>query len=100
MQNQKTLNINFVNFGQFRSILALYLFTLGTCLLGFSVYLMLESFGYSSNNLTSWSGQGLFWAFILFFGSLFILFFYDIFIAVCIVRCQIKEGSRERVQYS
>ncbi len=75
MQNQKTLNINSVNFSQFRSILALYLFTLGTCLLGFSVYLMLESFGYSSNNLTSWSGQGLFWAFILFFGSLFILFF-------------------------
>ena len=75
MLNQKALNINFVNISQFKSILALYLFTLGTCLLGFSAYLMLESFGYSSNNLTSWSGQSLFWAFIFFFGSLFILFF-------------------------
>ncbi len=75
MQNQKSLNLNFVNFSQFRSILSLYLFTVGTCLLGFSVYLMLESFGYSSNSLSSWSGQGLFWALILFFASLFILFF-------------------------
>ena len=60
MQNQKSVSISFINFNQFRSVLSLYLFTIGTCLLGFSTYLILETFGYSSQNLTSWSGESLF----------------------------------------
>tara|TARA_Y100000591_G_C21789159_1_gene675573 strand:+ start:898 stop:1431 length:534 start_codon:yes stop_codon:yes gene_type:complete len=75
MQNQKYKNIGFINISQFRSILSLYLFTIGTSLLGFSTYLLLETFGFGSNNMTSWSGQSLFWGLILFLGSLFILFF-------------------------
>ena len=75
MQNQESFSISFINFNQFRSVLSLYLFTLGTCLLGFSTYLISETFGYSSQNLTSWSGESLFWGLILFLASLFILFF-------------------------
>ena len=75
MQNQKSIAISFINFNQFRSVLSLYLFTIGTCLLGFSTYLISETFGYSSQNLTSWSGESLLWGLILFFASLFILFF-------------------------
>ena len=75
MQNQKSVSISFINFNQFRSVLSLYLFTIGTCLLGFSTYLILETFGYSSQKLTSWSGESLFWGLILFLASLFILFF-------------------------
>jgi len=75
MQNQKSISISFINFNQFRSVMSLYLFTIGTCLLGFSTYLILETFGYSSQNLTSWSGESLFWGLILFLASLFILFF-------------------------
>lgn len=74
MQSQKLNNLNFVDFSQFRSILGLYFFTTGTCLLGFSIYLILETLGYSLNNITTWSGQSLFWGFTLFFCSLFILF--------------------------
>ena len=43
--------------------------------MGFSLYLVIEVFRYDSNNITSWSGQSLFWSLILFFSSLFILFF-------------------------
>jgi hypothetical protein len=74
MQSQKLNNLKFVNFSQFRSILGLYFFTTGACLLGFSIYLILETLGYSTNNITTWSGQSLFWGFTLFFSSLFILF--------------------------
>lgn len=74
MQNQTILNLRFVNLDQLKSILSIYFFTVGTGLLGFSVYLALETFGYSSNNLTSWTGQSLFWSLIYFFVSLFLLF--------------------------
>ncbi len=74
MRSQKLNNINFINFSQFRSILGLYFFTTGTCLLGFSTYLILETLGYSSSNITTWSGQSIFWGLIFFFSSLFILF--------------------------
>ena len=74
MQNQTILNLRFVNLDQLKSILSIYFFTVGTGLLGFSVYLALETFGYSSNNLTSWNGQSLFWSLIYFFVSLFLLF--------------------------
>ncbi len=75
MQNQKLLQLSFVNFSQFKSILSLYLFTTGSTLLGFSLYLLLETLGFSGNNIIAWSGQGLFWGLILFFVSIFVLFF-------------------------
>ena len=55
-------------------ILGLYFFVFGTSLLGFSVYLFLESVGIVEKTIISWNGQGLFWSFITFFTSLFVLF--------------------------
>ena len=66
-------NISF-NRSQVFSVIGLYCFVLGTSLLGFSVYLFLESSGFVSQAIISWSGQGLFWSLITFFISLFILF--------------------------
>ena len=66
-------NISF-NRNQIFSIVGLYCFALGTSLLGFSVYLFLESSGFVSQTFISWSGQGLFWSLITFFISIFILF--------------------------
>jgi len=74
MRNQKIVNLNLISFNQLKSILSIYFFTAGTVLLGFSVYLLLETLGYSSNNITSWSGQSLFWGLIYFFISIFLLF--------------------------
>ena len=74
MRNQKIVNLNLISFNQLKSILSIYFFTAGTVLLGFSVYLLLETLGYSSNNITSWSGQSLFWGLIYFFTSIFLLF--------------------------
>lgn len=66
-------NISF-NRNQVFSVIGLYCFVLGTSLLGFSVYLFLESSGFVSQIFISWSGQGLFWSLITFFVSLFVLF--------------------------
>lgn len=74
MRNQKIVNLNLISLNQLKSILSIYFFTAGTVLLGFSVYLLLETLGYSSNNITSWSGQSLFWGLIYFFTSIFLLF--------------------------
>ena len=63
-----------LNRSQVISVIGLYCFVLGTSLLGFSVYLFLESSGFVSQAFISWSGQGLFWSLITFFISLFILF--------------------------
>ena len=63
-----------LNRNQVFSVVGLYCFALGTSLLGFSVYLFLESSGFVSQTFISWSGQGLFWSLITFFISLFILF--------------------------
>jgi hypothetical protein len=41
---------------------------------GFSFYLLLESIGFVESRIISWNGQGLFWFFILFFVSIFLLF--------------------------
>ena len=71
MNNQITIS---KNLSPLKSILSLYFFTLGTCLLGFSTYLFLESLNITSEPITSWSGQSLFWSFILFFVSLFVIF--------------------------
>tara|TARA_Y100000741_G_scaffold286155_1_gene226006 strand:- start:2431 stop:2973 length:543 start_codon:yes stop_codon:yes gene_type:complete len=68
-KNNITLDRN-----QVFSVIGLYCFVLGTSLLGFSVYLFLESSGFVSQVFISWSGQGLFWSLITFFISLFILF--------------------------
>tara|TARA_B100000941_G_scaffold47053_1_gene29396 strand:+ start:263 stop:805 length:543 start_codon:yes stop_codon:yes gene_type:complete len=58
----------------FLSISSLYLFSLGTSLLGYSVYLLFESIGLIEQTIITWSAQGLFWFLILFCTALFILF--------------------------
>ena len=58
----------------FLSIFGLYLFSLGTSLSGYSIYLLLEAIGTIDRKVITWSGQGLFWSLILFFTGLFILF--------------------------
>ena len=63
-----------LNKNQIFPVMGLYCFVLGTSLLGFSVYLFLESSGFVEQVFINWSGQGLFWSFITFFISLFILF--------------------------
>ena len=63
-----------LNRNQVFSVIGLYCFVLGTSLLGFSIYLFLESSGFVSQLFISWSGQGLFWSLITFFISLFVLF--------------------------
>ena len=62
------------NRNQVFSVVGLYCFVLGTSLLGFSVYLFLESSGFVTQVFISWSGQGLFWSLVTFFLSIFILF--------------------------
>ena len=56
------------------SIFGLYLFSIGTTILGYSTYLLLESLGIIAQSVTTWNAQGLFWFLILFCLSLFILF--------------------------
>ncbi len=69
--NSKNLSFNR---NQIICVFGLYCFVLGTSLMGFSLYLFLESSGLVNQTLISWSGQGLFWSLITFFVSLFILF--------------------------
>ena len=56
------------------SIFGLYLFSIGTTILGYSIYLFLESIGLIARSVITWNAQGLFWFLILFCISLFILF--------------------------
>ena len=63
-----------INKNQIFPVMGLYCFVLGTSLLGFSVYLFLESSGFVEQVFINWSGQGLFWSFITLFISLFVLF--------------------------
>ena len=58
----------------FNPILSLYLFTLSTGVLGFSIYLFLESLSLVEIKIISWSGQGLFWGLITLLLGLFIGF--------------------------
>ena len=53
-----------LNKSQVFSVIGLYCFVLGTSLLGFSIYLFLESSGFVEQAFINWSGQGLFWSFI------------------------------------
>ena len=63
-----------LNKSQVFSVIGLYCFVLGTSLLGFSIYLFLESSGFVEQAFINWNGQGLFWSFITLFISLFVLF--------------------------
>ena len=63
-----------LNKGLIFSVMGLYCFVLGTSLLGFSIYLFLESAGFVEQTFINWSGQGLFWSLITLFISLFVLF--------------------------
>ena len=63
-----------LNKGLIFAVIGLYCFALGTSLLGFSIYLFLESSGFVEQTFINWSGQGLFWSFITLFISLFVLF--------------------------
>ena len=58
----------------FFGILGLYLFSLGTIILGYSIYLLFESIGIVERNIITWNAQGLLWFLILFCLSIFILF--------------------------
>ena len=76
--NYQNLNqeLNSLNFQKkyFFSIFGLYLFSLGTTILGYSIYLLLESVGIVEKSVTTWNAQGLFWFLILFCVALFVLF--------------------------
>ena len=71
--NQEIGSLNFQK-KYFFSIFGLYLFSLGTTILCYSVYLLLESFGVVDKSVISWNAQGLFWFLILFCLALFVLF--------------------------
>ena len=71
--NQEISSLNFQK-KYFFSIFGLYLFSLGTTILGYSVYLLLESIGIVDKTVITWNAQGLFWFLILFCVALFILF--------------------------
>ena len=71
--NQEISNLNFQK-KYFFSIFGLYLFSLGTTILGYSIYLLLESVGIVEKSVTTWNAQGLFWFLILFCVALFVLF--------------------------
>ena len=73
LSNLRKNNIS-LSRNQIFPIIGLYFFVFGTSLLGFSVYLFLESAGLVEQTLINWNGQGLFWSLITFFDSLFILF--------------------------
>ena len=71
--NKEISNLNFQK-KYFFSIFGLYLFSLGTTILGYSTYLLLESVGIVEKSVTTWNAQGLFWFLILFCVALFVLF--------------------------
>ena len=71
--NQEISSLNFQK-KYFFSIFGLYLFSLGTTILGYSIYLLLESVGIVEKSVTTWNAQGLFWFLILFCAALFVLF--------------------------
>jgi len=71
--NKEISNLSFQR-KYFLSIFGLYLFALGTTLLGYSFYILLESIGIVEKSVTTWNAQGLFWFMILFCLSTFILF--------------------------
>lgn len=84
MNNQK-INIRYlINFDNISSVISLYFYSLGTVMLGFSLYLF-YSINTPSNQL-SWVGGTLLWAFIILFSSIFILFLPVEFLNKTIIR--------------
>tara|TARA_Y100001958_G_C21038792_1_gene409141 strand:- start:12 stop:605 length:594 start_codon:yes stop_codon:yes gene_type:complete len=73
MNYQESKNYMGLSSRKLTSILSLYFFTLGTLILGFSIYLLISTIN-GTNSLTTWSGQSLFWTMITFFAALFLLF--------------------------
>ena len=74
-QNQKISNFNLgFEAKNFYSILGLYVFSLGSLIGGFSLYLLLEATGTVDPILISWNGQGFYWFLILSCSALFLLF--------------------------
>ena len=74
-QNQKISNLNLgFEAKNFYSILGLYIFSLGSLIGGFSLYLLLEATGTVDPVLISWNGQGFYWFLILSCSALFLLF--------------------------
>ena len=71
--NQEINNLNFQR-KNFLSMFGLYLFSLGTGILGYSIYLLFESIGIVERSVTTWNAQGIFWFLILFCFALFVLF--------------------------
>ena len=71
--NQEISSLSFQK-KYFFSIFGLYLFSLGTTILGYSLYLLLESVGIVEKSVITWNAQGLFWFLILFCVALFVLF--------------------------
>ena len=63
--NYENLNYQITNINlqrkQFFSIFGLYLFSLGSAFLGYSVYLLMESIGILKQQVITWNAQGLFW---------------------------------------
>ena len=53
---------------------AIFLASFSSSLLGYSAYLFLEAFSFVDSKYSSWSGEALMWALVLFFSSIFILF--------------------------
>ena len=69
------LSFNFlISQKQILSIVGLYIFSFGSTMLGFGVYLNLEALGIVEKNIVSWSGQGLLWGIVTICISLFFLF--------------------------
>mgnify|MGYP003329536003 FL=1 len=74
-QNQKISNLNLgFEAKNFYSILGLYVFSLGSLIGGFSLYLLLEATGTVDSILITWNGQGFYWFLILSCTALFLLF--------------------------
>ena len=74
-QNQKINNLNLgFEAKNFYSILGLYVFSLGSLIGGFSLYLLLEATGTVDSILITWNGQGFYWFLILSCTALFLLF--------------------------
>ncbi len=58
----------------FFSVLGLYLFSIGTTILGYSIYILFEAIGVVERSVTTWNAQGIFWFLILFCLAIFLLF--------------------------
>jgi hypothetical protein len=72
MNNQRQFLQQSLSLKNLSSIFALYFYSLGSLILGYSVYLIYTI--NSANTPSNWVGETLFWGLIIFFLSIFILF--------------------------